>query len=151
MAGFIARKRLHMGDGLYREYGEPVPEAEGWLNRDAAVRCGEIERVSDRDYDEACARWEARKRAAAEKAQAEALAALSAPAPEPAEALVFPSAEVSIHVEPRAEPEPEAAPDISADLRGGSEPVEAPEAEAEDPAPADYPAPRTSKRSRRGR
>ena len=110
MAGFIARKRLHMGDGLFREYGEPVPEAETWTNRTAAVRCGEIERASDHDYAEACARWEVRKRVAAEKAQAEALAALASlpsvvvepvveDAPQP---IAFPDAEVSIHVEPRA-------------------------------------------------
>ena len=129
MAGYLARTRLHMGDGLHREYGEPVPEADTWLNVRTYVRQGQIERVSDREYDEAVERFEARKRAAAEQAQAEALAALASlpsvvvePAVEDApQPIAFPSDEVSIHVEPRAEPEPEQ--DASADLRSAPEPV----------------------------
>ena len=116
-----------MGDGLFREYGEPVPEADTWPNARAYVRLGQIERVSDREYDEAVERFEARKRADAERAQAEALAALASlpsvavepvaeDAPQP---IAFPTDEVSIHVEPRAEPEP----DASADLRSTPEPV----------------------------
>ena len=124
-----------MGDGLFREYGEPVPEADTWPNARAYVRLGQIERVSDREYDEAVERFEARKRADAERAQAEALAALASlpsvavepvaeDAPQP---IAFPTDEVSIHVEPRAEPEVEQ--DASADLRSTPVPVAEPVAD----------------------
>lgn len=71
MAGYIAQTRLHMGDGLYREFGEPVPEADGWSNKRSYEAAGQILRVSDREYDEALAAFKQKQRAAEDARQAE--------------------------------------------------------------------------------
>lgn len=39
---YVAGKRLKIGNGDYREYGDPVPEAAGWKNLGSYLSSGAI-------------------------------------------------------------------------------------------------------------
>ncbi len=43
---WIARTTLKVGDEI-RQYGDPIPEAEEWPNRQAFINTGQIEWVED--------------------------------------------------------------------------------------------------------